>query len=313
MPITTAQYQELRRDLTRVFARTSKTVKTVYDRFCTPMPSDGESENYAWLGAMPNVRKWVGPRVFKELRGFDFSLRNETWESSLLFNLDKYNDGKAAGFGMQTRDLASKAVKHPNKLWFETVNENRPCFDGQDFFDTDHAAGDSGNQANVIDFEVVDPTNPTPAEMRDAFHAGLIQLLGFRDDTGEPFVELDGQPLGDLSVLCPLVLYPQTNAAFASTLIVTDGAAGSNIVLEKPTVVPSVRVGSGYTGGDDTHIDLMYTGDEIKPYIFQQREALRFDLKGAEDIEFNELKAMTKSRYACGPFAWWFACRINLV
>ena len=313
MSITTAQLEMLRRDLTQVFTVRSKGVSRIWEKLCTVVPSDGESENYGWLGAHANVREWVGPRKFEELRAFDFSIRNKVWESSELFPVDKLSDGQVSGLKIMTGDLATKANKHPNKLLLETINANPVCFDGQDFFDTDHSAGDSGAQANEIDFAVADPAHPTAVEIRNAFHAGLIQMLGFRDDRNEPFFELDGSPLGDLTVLCPLILYPKTNEAFAAQLIVDGSAAGSNVVIEKPTVIPSIRVGSGYTGGDNTHLDLYYTGDEIKPYAFQAREALKFQVKGQDDIEHNELKLMTKARYNVGVLAWWYAVRVNLV
>lgn len=314
MSITTAQYQMLRRDLTQVFNVAASKVVTVFDQFCTEIPSDGEFENLSWLGAMPNVREWVGPRQFNDLAGFDFIVRNKTWESSLLFNIDKLNDGKQSGMSIQTQDQAARAVQHMQKLWFETLMANPVCYDGQNFFDTDHSAGSSGNQSNAIDVTVVDRTNPTPLEMRKALHAGLESLLSFKDDKGEPFLELAGEPLGNLSVVCPYhIMYGPMNEAVTGALINSGGAAVQNILLDRPKVIPSVRVGSTFTGGDDHHFTLMYNGSVIRPFAFLKREPLKFQMKGMDDIEDNNLKAMTKARYGCGPFAWWFAVKVNLV
>ena len=91
--------------------------------------------------------------------------------------------------------------------------------------------------------------------------------------------------------------------AFEQTIAVEGSVATSNVILEKPTVVPIVYMGSE-NGGSDAKWHLYYTGGMVKPFVFQARKPLEFRMKGADDIEYKILKAMTWARYNMGFGHW---------
>ena len=82
MSLQTAVYEAVSRDITQVFRSAAQKADPFYPELCTVVPSDGADEKYAWLGAMPGIREWIGPRKFKQLRASDFVLKNKKWESS---------------------------------------------------------------------------------------------------------------------------------------------------------------------------------------------------------------------------------------
>ena len=310
MSLQTASYQAVRRDLTIIFNKTAKAAKPIWPTFCTQVTSTGKYENYAWLGDLPGMREWIGPREFKQLRAADFLLKNRKWESSLEFLKDDIDDDQTGEFRPRIEALANEATYHPDELLFEVMNKasTEKCFDGQYFFDTDHQWGDSGTQSNIVSQTIVDADKPTAAEFLTSFHAGLIRLLSFKNDQGKPFFRPKVEKLGNLVAVVPLNMYEAAEKAFAQQYV---SGGESNFSIERPTIVPSIYSGDSSLGGTSTKWRMYYTGGRIKPFVMQARKPLQFQVKGDNDIEFQELKAMTEARYNVGLGMWAFACEID--
>jgi len=153
-----------------------------------------------------------------------------------------------------------------------------------------------------LTFNAASGTTPTPAEFRDAFHAALKAMLGFKRDNGKPYFRPTIGVLGNLLVTVPVALYDIASKAFSQAIVVEGGAGVSNFVVERPQVLTVASL-----TGDK--FDLYHLGDPIKPYVFQDRQPLRVQTKGEADIEFKEIKVMTEARYAIGYLAWWKAVR----
>ena len=125
-------------------------------------------------------------------------------------------------------------------------------------------------------------------------------MLGFKNDQGKYLVRPKAGKLGNLICVVPLSMYQAATQAFEQILI---NQGESNFVLEKPRVIPVQYY------NQSNKFDLYYTGGRLKPYVFQARKPLRFNVKGADDIEFKVLKAMTEARYNVGYLAWWTGVR----
>ena len=57
-------------------------------RLATLVPSTTAAELYAWLGAFPSLREWIGDRVIKQLERHDYTIRNRTFESTIQVRVD---------------------------------------------------------------------------------------------------------------------------------------------------------------------------------------------------------------------------------
>jgi hypothetical protein len=81
-------------------------------------------------------------------------------------------------------------MNHWEDLIIDLINSNGLCYDGQNFFDTDHLWGDSGTQKNEITatevpaLDVTTATAPTPSEMAAAILGCTGHMLTFKDDKG---------------------------------------------------------------------------------------------------------------------------------
>jgi phage major head subunit gpT-like protein len=300
----------VQRDLTIVFNETMQSQAPFYPELCTVVNSTGADEKYAWLGGLPGMREWVGERRFNQLRAADYTLANKEWESSIEVEKNDIDDDRMGGLRMKAMGLASEAAYHPDELLFENVinqAESQPCFDGQYFFDTDHAWGDSGTQSNDLTYDASDHTAVTVAEFKAAFHQALTAMLGFKNDQGKPYIRPRVGRLGDLVITVPVALMEVARQTFEQTTLAT---GEDNWLMEQPRVIPVQYMGAGYANGSDVKFDLYYTGGMLKPYVFQARRPLRpLQWKGADDAETKILKAMTDARYNIGYLAWWNAVR----
>jgi phage major head subunit gpT-like protein len=317
MPSTLVKYQALDREITRRISLEFANQTPFYPSLCNVVPSNKASEKYAWLGESPVMREWIGDRIFHEMRAADYALANKHFEVSITAERTDIEDDETGAYPDYAQKMARRAVRHPDKLLGEVVRnaESLICWDGQYFFDTDHEFGDSGTQSNKLNSTVVAAATPTPAEFRTAFHAALLKMLTYKDDQGvffmEPVVEFG---MNDLVVTVPPALAEVALKAFEQTVVVEGGAGVSNYVLARPRVVPYQHM-SAAAGGSDVKFDLYYTGDVFKPYVFQNRQPLRFDRKGYNpgDREFKQAKWMLDARYNVGVLAWFYAVRTTFV
>ncbi|MGD9632189.1 MAG: Mu-like prophage major head subunit gpT family protein [Pirellulales bacterium] len=300
MATTTAAYQVVQRDLTQQFNMRAGAATPFYPEICTIVPSTSIDEKYGWLGALPGVREWLGDRLFKQLRAANYTLANKDWESSLEFEKNDIDDYRTGGFLAQIQGLADEATYHPDELLFQVIAnaEATACFDGQYFFDTDHSWGDSGTQSNDLTYAATTGTAPTTAEWKASFHQALIAMLGFKNDQGKYYIRPRVGKLGNLIACVPLAQYEVANAAFEQVISVEGSVATTNVYLEKPKVIPCQYI------TDAAKWHLYYVGGPVRPFVFQARRPLSFQMKGADDIEYKYLKAMTWARYNIGFGHW---------
>lgn len=300
MALDTAKATTQLRDLTQKFDNGLRTSRIFYPRICTPVTSTGADEKYGFLGAMPGVREWLGDRQWNELAAADFYLKNKLWEDSLLINKDDLADDRMGMYQLAMPELGKRAAQHPDKLVFQTLvaGETAACWDGQNFFDTDHSWGDSGTQSNDLTHAAATGTTPTVDEFKAAYREAVSALLGFKDDKGEPLNQavIEGS-MSDIMIVVPLALREIAYDAIESILL----SNSTNVVIDRPTIVTSPFLTNA------AKFYVFYTGSTLKPFVFQAREPLKRQMKDLEDIETKDVKFMTRARYNVGYLAWWNA------
>jgi len=317
--VANARYTAVKRGISRLFEMGFMSGMPYYPTICTEAPSEGADEEYAIGGTVKGMREWIGDRIFGQISSAEFTIKNKLWESSLKFERHDVDDDRLGLLSNTMQDLGEEARLHPDELLFSLVarGHSNECWDGQNFYDTDHLWNDSSTQSNIITHDVADPANPTPQEIKAGFHKALIRMHEFKRDNGKPWLRPQIQPLQNVRMNVPTELMQVSWEAFAGNLqLQTQGAAFaavSNIALVVPTIdnIPylSPNVDSG---GSSTSFYVHYLGGRIKPFVFQRRQNLRQQSKGAEDLEFKEIKHMTEARYNVGYLAWPFSVKVNL-
>jgi phage major head subunit gpT-like protein len=118
-----------------------------YKRLCMTVPSTGRSMDYKFLIDFPGMREWIGDRVIKSLEGKNWEVVNKEWEATIEIRATDIEDDQLGLYGPAVNALAEEAAHHPNQLVAALINANGLCYDGENFFDTDHPVG-TGTASN---------------------------------------------------------------------------------------------------------------------------------------------------------------------
>ncbi|GAF98065.1 unnamed protein product, partial [marine sediment metagenome] len=120
--------------------------------------SDQLTETYEFLGQTPVFREWIGGRNAKGLLDFNFTITNKHYESTLELTERQRARDKSSQVEIRIADQVRRAQSHWASLLTTLIvaGEAALCYDGQFFFDDDHAEGASGSQSNDISIDISD-------------------------------------------------------------------------------------------------------------------------------------------------------------
>lgn len=281
-----------------------------YQKLCTIVPSNADSEKYAYLGAPPAVREFLGPRQFARLSETTYEIKNKKWEASIRIDKDDWDDDQTGAIQARVQQLAEYSGRHPDELVFGTLIPGGTaalCYDGQYFYDDDHAdpeAEYSTSQDNDLTADIVTPAAPTTVEFHAALKACLLALRTFKDSRGHPI-----NPPGAKIILEGPPYYEYIFAKFMSaTLLGLDAATNA----EDGNIWKGMIAGYILNpwGGETDRFRVHVVDGALKPFIFQSREPLSFKMiSPMSDNDFqtwNEdaIYAGVKARYNAGYGLW---------
>jgi hypothetical protein len=75
-------------------------------------------ETYAWLGNLPTMREWIGPRVAGNLLAYGFTIANRKFESTVSVAREDIEDDRLGTFKPAFAEMGSMARRHPDELVF---------------------------------------------------------------------------------------------------------------------------------------------------------------------------------------------------
>ncbi len=115
-----------------------------YAQIAMTVPSTAKSETYAWLGNWPKLREWIGDRQMKQLETHGFRIDNKLFELTVRVKRTDIEDDQYAIYAPMFDELGRTAKGHPDELIFSLLGNGftSTCYDGQNFFDTDHPVHD---------------------------------------------------------------------------------------------------------------------------------------------------------------------------
>lgn len=250
------------------------------------------TENYGWLGMVPNMREWIGGRDPKRLREFTFAITNKDYEATLEVMLAELRRDQSGQLMIRIAELARRCLSHPAKLMSQKMidGESVTCYDGQYFFDTDHVDGASGSQSNDLSINISalatsvhgSTTDPSPEEIGKVIMLCIQAILGFKDDQGEPMNE-------NATTFEVQVPVPFWSAAVAATALPTLAAGQSNVLVNLPKLRIDVVSNPRLTWTDA--LAVFRTDGETKPFIIQEEVPLNVSaVAEGSQLEFTDKK-----------------------
>ncbi len=117
-----------------------------YKTIAMIVPSGHSSETYAWLGAVPQIREWIGDRWIVKLSGTGYTVKNKDFEQTIAVDRNDIEDDAVGIYGPMFEMMGNDSETFPDTLCFGLLAAGftTNCYDGQNFFDTDHPVGMPG-------------------------------------------------------------------------------------------------------------------------------------------------------------------------
>lgn len=122
-----------------------------YLKIATVIPSTTNINTYAWLGAFPRMREWLGSRIVQGVSGKSYLLQNKPWELTLGIPRDSIEDDQFGLYMPVAEQMGMEGRQHKTELAFNALQDGTTaeCYDGEAFFSASHPVGDS-TASNLI-------------------------------------------------------------------------------------------------------------------------------------------------------------------
>ena len=126
-----------------------------WKRVTTVVPASTKEQKYGWLGKIPSVREWIGPRAVQNLTQSDYAIKEKALELTVGVDRDDIETDNLGIYGPLFTEMGQATGSQWGMMVFSQLMAgfSTNCYDGQFFFDTDHpvlnAAGDVVGVANT--------------------------------------------------------------------------------------------------------------------------------------------------------------------
>lgn len=234
-------------------------VNDEWKKIATVFPSNTDRESYNWLGANPSMLEWDDVRTLRDLRDWDYTLVNKHFEATLQVDRDTLADDKYGMIRARIRSLARAYLKKVTEEVFSQLDdgESLTAYDGTAFFDDSRTIGDSGTVDNLLAMAC----SGTASEVRSGLSSAVNAMRNFKDDNGNPMNLMPD------TIVCG----PEMEILIKEALL--PGVAGTR--RPEMDYVKTIVV-SPWIDSDQTDWYVLCTSEEVKPVIFQDRQAPEF-------------------------------------
>lgn len=140
MIVNSDNLAKLRVGFSSAFKRGLGQAKSFAARVSTRVPATTKEQRYGWLGKVPNVREWIGPRVVQNISESDYSIKERPWELTIGVDRDDIETDNIGIYAPLFEEMGLSTAALPDQLVFALLVAGfaTNCYDGQYFFDTDH-------------------------------------------------------------------------------------------------------------------------------------------------------------------------------
>lgn len=239
--------------------------------------TDQETETYKFTGQVPQMREWVGQRQPKAQHIYSYQLSSKKFEMSEDLDVDDIRRDKTPQIMARIGEMSAAAAEHWEELLTTLIEANGVCYDGQNFFDTDHQIGDQAVAQNnalavgqISALNVADANNPTREEWASILVEAVGWLWSFKDDRNRPTNGTAKQ----FMLMVPPKMAGNAQSAVRARLT---GQGGSNILKDQDfniMVQPNARLSSATKGY------LFRLDSDFKPFIAQDELPLQTQVLG---------------------------------
>jgi phage major head subunit gpT-like protein len=152
MLINAANLDNLRVGFKTSFQNGLKTTSSLYARVATDVPATTKTQKYGWLGKVPNVREWIGPRAVQNLQQHDYSITEKPWELTIGVDRDDIETDNLGIYTPLFQSMGESTGAKWDQLVFDMLKAGFAtiCYDGQYYFDSDHPVLDANGVSQSV-------------------------------------------------------------------------------------------------------------------------------------------------------------------
>ena len=124
---------------------------SMYMQIAMTVMSGTAAEVYPWLGKIPGMKEWIGERVIENLTQHTFEIRNKDYEDTISVDRNQIEDDQYGVYSTMFEAMGEAVAAHPDEMVWPLLKAGNktPCYDGQNFFDTDHPVRGVGTASNL--------------------------------------------------------------------------------------------------------------------------------------------------------------------
>jgi len=285
MPMTTGDISALLLPgLKTAFFGTFEEMGHQYQDISTLIPSDKDTEHYAWLGALPGVNEFLDERRVGDLKEYEYFIKNKTWESTISVDRAAIEDDQYGQLAIRAKQMGASGAQHLDLLTYGMLEGGfvNPCFDGAAFFGPHTQGG------------ITQVNRAGDALSAASLQAAITKMMRFQDDQGRPMGVIP-----DKLVVSPENFFEATvllNSAFYPDLVTT---ASQELAMNPLKGLLSLTV-SPYLASPNNWY-LLDTKRVVKAVILQMRK----------DFEFEALEQNSETGFLKDVFYYGVRARYN--
>lgn len=263
--------------------------------------STKDVEHHRWLGSLPSMEEWGPGLKLHGLRTDSYDVANMLYATGIEADQTEIDDDQTGQIVRRVRQLAEQAALHKDQVLGDLLENGGSTgfisYDGKIFFSASHESGASGTQDNDLTEGVADDDVNvfTAAEGETALQNAITAMLDFKDDRGR---SMNIKPTG-LVLVCPnRQLYRWKKVVETALISNTD-----NVMKNSVSVIPFGELTT------DGVWYLFKTDGVFKPFIFQDREAVKFEQSDEDRFKRNKILYKVQGRYRLAYGLWQYAVR----
>lgn len=283
-------------NLKTTFNKAFDAAPSTWEQIAMKVTSTSGENRYKWMDRFPRMRRWVGDKVVKQLKGHGYTIVNDDWEATIEVDRNDIEDDNLGVVGPETQMAGHSAKQLPDEIVYDLVSAGftELCYDGQPFFDTDHPVGDGkGGTVSVSNKGTAVLSIATLAAAQASYGAARTAMRKFKDDEGRP-----------LGVRPNILLVPPALEDTGRALLTVDRLEDGKPNPYKGTA--ELVVGDWLTS--DTAWFLIDKTKPVAPFIYQERKAPVFvamtDINAPDVFSRRKFKFGAEAR-ASGGYAFW--------
>ena len=258
---------------------------------CRRFDMQGDVELIDWLGQVPSLVEWVGPRTIESLQDQEYILRCKEYATGTSIKRKQADDDKLGQYDALPSSFVAAALAHRRQLLADQLLTPELGYDGKALYATDHQDEAEVAQSNYASGA---GTALSPTNVLDAI-SKMAQVYG---------------PKGRVLGINPThIIYGPANVANAAVVwdseFISDGL--TTVSNPTPTAVRPLMLNELGTSTKWFAVDLS-KGSAMRPLILGVREDPVFEsTQGApnESLFLNgEFKIGVRCRHTVRPGLW---------